>query len=505
MHAVEELVETSTKSANLTSGKLLVRNTIWNGAGSCAPMLVAIFCIPILVRGLGKERFGVLTLAWALIGYASLFDFGLGRALTQIVSTKLGNDERRQVPALAWTSLALMLLLGMICGSAMAICSPLLVRRALNIPPNLQVEALHAFYWLAVSVPAVICTAGLRGLLEAHQRFELTNILRIPMGAFTFLGPVLVLSFARSLVPVVATLVIGRFVVCCAFLLVCMRVVHQFGNCVTCERSAIAPLLRFGGWMTVTNLISPLLVTVDRFFIGAMVSMTAVAYYATPYEVVTKFLLIPGALMGVMFPAFTTTFVDDRERTVRLFGRSLKFLSLVLFPAMLTVVVLAHDGLRLWLGADFAQHSFRVLQWLAVGVFINSLAQVPFTFIQGAGRPDLTARLHLVELPIYLVMLWWMVRTHGFEGAALAWSARVALDALVLFVFARRLLPGKAFHRPRLGVLGTSGLLSLAVSTLPNSLVYKTMFLVLTILGFIVLAWFRVLSPEERRMVQNCR
>src|SRR5262249_15484540 len=180
------------------------------------------------------------------------------------------------------------------------------------------------------------------------------------------------------------------------------------------------------------------LVTLDRFVISAMVSMTAVAYYATPYEVVTKFLLLPSALMGVMFPAFTASFTQDRERTVRLFARSLKILSLVLFPMMLCAVALAPDGLRLWLGVEFAQHSFRVLQWLAVGVFVNSLALVPFTLLQGVGRPDLTATLHLIELPIYVGLLWWMVNTRGIEGAAIAWTLRVSIDALLLFALANR-------------------------------------------------------------------
>src|SRR5438045_5209796 len=105
--------ETATKlNGHLTSGRLLAKNTIWNLIGSGAPMAVAVFCIPVLIRGLGKERFGVLTLAWALIGYASLFDLGLGRALTQLVAKKLGAGEDREIPALVWTSLLLMLQLG---------------------------------------------------------------------------------------------------------------------------------------------------------------------------------------------------------------------------------------------------------------------------------------------------------------------------------------------------------------------------------------------------------
>jgi len=212
---------------HLTSGRLLARNTVWNLLGSGAPMVVAVFCIPILIRGLGKERFGVLALAWALIGYASLFDLGLGRALTQLVARKLGAGEEREVPTLVWTSLLLMLLLGLLGTATLIVLAPWLVHRALHVPGALQRETLQSFYLLGLSIPVVISTAGLRGLLEAHQRFGLINALRIPMGVFTFAGPLLILPFSRSLFPVVGILVAGRLIGWAAHLLVCFRVAPE--------------------------------------------------------------------------------------------------------------------------------------------------------------------------------------------------------------------------------------------------------------------------------------
>ena len=64
----------------------LARNAVWNLLSLVAPMLVALGAIPALIRTLGADRFGILTLAWMLIGYCSLFDLGLGRALTKLVS-----------------------------------------------------------------------------------------------------------------------------------------------------------------------------------------------------------------------------------------------------------------------------------------------------------------------------------------------------------------------------------------------------------------------------------
>ena len=65
-------------SSGLTSGRLLARNMIFNFAGQAAPLLVALFAIPLLIDGLGTARFGVLALAWIVIGYFSFFVLGLG-------------------------------------------------------------------------------------------------------------------------------------------------------------------------------------------------------------------------------------------------------------------------------------------------------------------------------------------------------------------------------------------------------------------------------------------
>jgi O-antigen/teichoic acid export membrane protein len=269
------------------------------------------------------------------------------------------------------------------------------------------------------------------------------------------------------------------------------------------RRAAVGPLLRFGSWMTITNIVGPLMVTLDRFVIGSLLSVGAVAYYATPYEVVTKFWLIPGSLLGVMFPAFSTSFVQDRSRTAQLYSRSVKYLLLTLFPLILLVVVLAEDGLRLWLGTEFARHSARVLQWLAVGVFVNCLAGAPFAAVQSAGRPDLTAKLHLIELPVYLIALFWLTKVHGIEGAAMAWTGRVTFDALVLFGLAKRFLPIGSSVQSQTLLLIAGALATFALATLPRSWEMKGLFLVFMLFSFILVAWFLVLSPEERKLAQQ--
>src|SRR5712692_7107201 len=266
----------------------------------------------------------------------------------------------------------------------------------------------------------------------------------------------------------------------------------------------VLPVVKLGGWMTVSNVIGPFMVYLDRFLIGALLSASAVAYYTAPFDMVTRIWVIPGAMVGVLFPAFAVSLMQDPDRTGVLLSRSIKYIFLAVFPVILVIVTLAPEGLRLWLGPAFAQNSSSVLRWLAAGVFVNSLAHVPFALIQSTGRPDITAKLHLLELPIYFVAVWLLTKRLGIEGTAIAWTARVALDAILLLFFAHRLLPHKPGFLPKLAATAAGGLLVLYGATFPKTLVMKAAFALPALLIF-GLAGFWRMAPDERDLMLRLR
>ena len=483
----------------MTSSRLVARNTLLNVAGQVVPMIAAVLAIPILISHLGAARFGVLTLAWAAIGYFNLFDLGLGRALTQAVAVRLGKaDPAGDLSAVAWTALALMLFLGAIGGLVLAGVAPWIVERGLNIPPALQAESRAVFYLLAASLPFVVTTAGLRGLLEAHQEFGAVTALRIPLALFTFIGPLAALPFSTRLTPIVALLVVGRVLTWAAHLVVCLRRHAYLRGEVDVRRDAVAPLLRFGGWMTLSNVVSPIMAYLDRFFIGAILPLAAVAHYVTPYELVTKLLVLPQALVIALFPAFAATYERDRPRTALLYERAQRVVLVVMFPMLLAVVLFAREGLTLWVGASFAASSTAVLQWLAVGVFINGMAQAPFVVMQSTGRPDVVAKLHLAELPIYLAALWWMSHRYGLVGVAMAWSLRSGVDAAALLLLAGHRLPGTA-RGTTLALAAVLGLpLLLGAGALLDDPIARGAFLAGALALFGVIGWTLVIPQAQR-------
>ena len=490
--------------AKITKRNLLAKNTLYSLLGQGAPVLFALFSIPLLIDGLGIDRFGVLTLAWMVTGYFSLFDLGVGRALTKMVAEKLGEGRAQKIPALVWTAMLLMFLTGLLGTLLVSAISPYLVHEVLKIPQEFQAETVQTLYLLAMSIPIVISSACLLGVLAACQRFDFVNAVRIPIGALTFLGPLLVLHFSQSILYIVSFLVAVRLVELLANLLLCFRVIPALRYDFVVQLSLMKSLMHFGGWMTVSNIVGPLMAYLDRFLIVSMVSIGAVVFYATPYEMVSRLMIIPGALAGVLFPAFSASFVQDRNYTTLIFCRGAKYIFITLFPIILITVTLAHEVLELWLGSEFAQHSTHTLQWMAAGVLITSQAYLPFALVQAGGRPDLTAKLHIIGVPFYALFIWWLIKIYGIEGAAFAWVVRGAIDTLILFSMSHQLLSisSSSINWFAGFAIGTVVLLLIAVA-LPMDMALKGLFLFLTLLAFALFSWLRLLAQEERLFVCN--
>jgi len=490
--------ETTSFDVAVPSGRSLAGNTLWNLFGNCFPVIVAVVCLPILKRGLGTERLGIISLAWVVIGYFSLFDLGLSRALTKLVAERIGQGRQPEIPSLVWTSLFLMTGLGLVGSLLTFVLAPYLVERLLKVPASLSHEALGSFYWLGAAVPIVVITAGLRGVLEALQHFRLATAIRVPMGIFTYLGPAALLPFTHSLIPIIAVLVLGRIVACAAHLWACFHVMPALRGGFGFDTASAKPLFLFGGWMTVSNVLGPLMVTFDRFLIGSVISIAAVAYYSIPYEVVTKLWLISTAIVGVLFPVFSATSFADRTRLAYLYESGVKYIFVVLLPLTLLLVVFAPEGLSVWLGSDFAHNSASVARLLAVAVLVNSMAHVPFTHLQSVGRPDVTAKFHLLELPIYVVMLFFLAKSWGITGVAIAWLLRVSIDCFLLFWFSFRLLPECRFIITRLPLMIAGALAINLAGTLITGATVKV--IVACAIFFVAMPalWLWLFTPAQR-------
>jgi O-antigen/teichoic acid export membrane protein len=491
-------VNTTRPPIKLTYAPGLVSNVLWNFAGSLAPLLGAVIAAPLFISGLGIERFGIFMIAWMIIGYFSLFDMGLGRALTKLVAERLESGRDSENTALIWTALVMLFGLGLAGGMCFWLLSPWLAGEVLNIPSDLTAETLASLYYLAVSVPLVVMTAGLRALLDAHHRFDIANMIRIPSGLWLTLGPLAILPFSNRLDHLVLVLIAGRVLFLFVHVLVCARIRPGLLASFTLQPQLARLLVTFGGWITVHNVLGPIMLYSDRFLIGALMTMAAVAYYTTPYEVLVKLIIVPHAISSVLFPAFAAALATNRARAAKLFDHGEKSVFVLMLPLALVFSTLAYDGLSLWIDESFAEESYRIAQWLCAGVLSAAAGNIAVAVIQASGRPDLTTKLLIFELPFYLALLLILINTFGLQGAAAAWTIGHAVETAVLLLMARKLIPTLKDMTHRAFKHVAFGLIALAVGTMLPNLTARLIFLAVALPAFAGFAWRFTLKSEER-------
>ena len=415
------------------------KNTLWNLFGSAAPMLIGIVTIPYIYRQIGIERIGVLTLIWALIGYFSIFDFGLGRAITQRIASLASHQTEKQKITTATTGVFLTLLIGMVGSFAGFAFLEMAGVGWINSTKHLDQEIYVSFLLACLAIPATTATAGLRGILEGEQCFKAINILKLILGLSNFLGPIASIALlGPRLDYTVGSLVLARYGILIAHYFSTRRIISISRAHLNLKESKL--LFQFGGWMTLSNIISPLMVVADRFLIANVLGAAVVAYYTIPAEFMIRLLVLPAAITTTLFPIFSKALSEKNyTHSFTLYKKSIKIISMMMGSIGLFIILGAGFCLEIWLGKEFSDKSSEVASILAIGILFNSMAQIPHAYIQASGDARRTALIHLFESVLYIPALFLLMQLHGILGAAFAWMLRALLDLVLLHARAMRI------------------------------------------------------------------
>lgn len=409
---------------------MIVRHTLFNLVGFGAPLLVAIFCIPPLIHGLGADRFGLLTLIWAVVSYFGIFDLGLGRALTQKIAVTPKECQGNIVTIIA-TAVAMLTALGVFAAVIMFVAAPW----AVSLIPSAQnrVEVIYAVYAMAAAMPFIIITSAFRGVLEAQHAFGVINIIRLPMGIFTFAGPLLVVNITEPRLDYIAwTLALGRVVGCAAHGYFAWRIAPLWKGALRVELSIAKELFACGGWITCSNIVGPVMGYLDRFFVASLVSIEGAAHYATPQEIIGRLSIISGSVSSVVFPIFSQHRVRQTEEIKSMVLASVAIINFISLPICLIIALFSGEILRLWIGKEFADQASIILLAMSCGMTVNLTSGIPVAFLQ-ATNPKTVAIIHIIELPLFIVALVTLLDGYGIHGAVIAWTGRIVFDAILLW------------------------------------------------------------------------
>ncbi len=409
------------------------RNSIANLIGSIVPLLITLATVPVYLRLIGAERYGALAVIWVVFSYFGFFDFGLGQATAQRMAKlkESSIDERSQ---LFWTSFLLTLVLGIIAGVVLWFFADQLLIHIENPSEAIYREAALAILWLMPSLPVLLTTSVMNGALQGRERFVEINVIAVIGNTLIQILPLIVayLGFVELeyLVPAALT---GRMVAgICLFYKGKINIPLRMK--VSFDKSAVKPLLTYGGWISVIGAVGPLLVVADRIVIGSIAGVKAVSYYTIPYSLTSRAMMLSGSLANSIFPKLAGMSEIEAQK---LADRSTAILIAILTPLVIIALPLINPFMTAWVGRELAERGAYVGEIILVGTWINALVIPHNTYLQADGKKlKKVVLIYLFELPVYFALLWLGLKYWGITGAAVAWTLRVAIDSVFLLCLA---------------------------------------------------------------------
>ncbi|BDR38651.1 flippase [Escherichia coli] len=411
----------------------LIKNSFLNIVGYVVPTLVAIPALGYLARSLGAERFGIFTLAMALVGYAGIFDAGMTRAVIREIA--IYRNDFLEKKRIASTAVFFVLCLGIV-GTALMFFLSFKISNILNVSKIYEQEVAVSLKILSFSIPIFLVNQIWLAVLEGEEKFFNVNVQKwISSSLLAGLPALMLIMYKTSLVGAITGLLIGRILALLVNIIFSYKFIFSSG--IRFHRYIFARLIRYGGWITISNIISPVMSYFDRFIVSYLSGAHVVAFYSAPAEAVSRLSIIPAALSRAVFPKLSSA-KNDNEKKVNL-KLSYILLSAVCGPIVLICFLFSEHILALWLGENFKGLPSLILRILLIGFLFNCFAQIPFTLIQAAGKSKVTASLHMSELFPYLILLFVFVKYYGIIGAAIAWTSRMIVDSLILFYLSQKI------------------------------------------------------------------
>jgi len=407
-------------------------NIIWNFLGQGWLIILALITTPFIVRRLGTSLYGIYVLISVVIDYFAFLQLGMGAAAIRYISLYLAKKDLEKVREIFWTGMVSHFFLGLLGVALIIVLSGTFVYRFLHITSSQVDIALVALRIGSVGFLVSLLSGMAAGLIRTLGRFDILNIMGILLGSIQVGATVVVLVLGFSLKEIIIANLAVQLMGLLGYTYYGIKGMPEVRKWAW-SKDALIKLLTFGGFVTVSGIVGPILTNIEKIFLTTLRSVTNLTYYAVPFSLINRLSVIPVSFSSVLFPLFSYYQGEGGSGlTKELHFRSVLYLSLIYSVPFLFIIFYGGAFLSWWMGEDFALHSTTILMLLGLAGFINASAYPSITALQGLGKPQWPALFHVLETVLYIPIGYFLIARYGGVGAAGAWLLRVLVDTVLL-------------------------------------------------------------------------
>jgi O-antigen/teichoic acid export membrane protein len=422
------------------------RNVAANLFGGVWTALLSLLFIPLYLRILGAEAFGLVGLLGALQAVFGVLDLGLGATFNREMArlsagASDGTRERdllRTLEAVYWSAGALVIVL------VAALAGTIAHRwvHAQHLPADaIRTSILLMGSIVAFQFPFSLYQAGLLG----RQRQVLLNVITISVTTVRSVGAVLLIwRVSPSIELFFAWQALLMLVQTAITAMVLRRDLPHAPRRARVDFSLIRDLWKFSAAIAGSAILGVALTQTDKMLLSGMLSLSQFGYYTLAGSVAAVMWYVITPIATAFYPRFTQVLhAGDERRTIETYHRACQFMAMALLPLAATVCAFSHELIVVWThNAALADAAALTAALLVCGTALNGLANLPILLGVAAGYPQIVTITNLIGVVIIVPAVIFATRTFGTVGAASVW---VVLNALYIAVSVpllhRRVLP----------------------------------------------------------------
>jgi O-antigen/teichoic acid export membrane protein len=401
------------------------RNVMSNWGGSLAYLFVAFFLSPFVVHHLGVSRYGVWVLIVSFTGYLGLLDLGVRGTVTYYVAKFHTQANHENASRLASTAFVIFLILAFFVFAISVIVGivfSLWFHVQIYLNTNLQALLMLA----GASIGCTLIGGVFGSVLSGLQRLDVVNAIEIGSTILKALLIVVCLEQGKGLIALATIQLISSVLVGLTYAWMSWRLYPQLNvRFVLPDRTNVSLIASFGGYLFLLNVSTYIIMYTDSVVIGAVLSVAMVAFFAIASNLITY---SRGFITGVCYSispwASSLDAQGNREKIELLVLAVPRFATILVLPVILTFVIRGKTFIGLWMGAQFAVPSGKVLQILSLALFFSAANQVATSITIGINRHRPVVFMNIAEAALNLTLSVILAYQIGIDGVA--WGTAIA-------------------------------------------------------------------------------
>lgn len=399
-------------------------NLLANFVGSAWSVLISLIFIPIYIRYLGMEAYGLIGIGVTIATILSLADFGLAAAAAREMardwsSAQSVNEGRRALATVSRLYFALAAALG----GLIVVLAPVIAAQWVNPQQLSEGTTVGALRVIGVLSGLQLMAAFFAGTLMALQRQILANAIAVVTALVQALGAVLVLEhYGGDVVAFFWWQSVATGISLLVLVVTVRSCVPRGPAYAATTQPVLRRLMPFAFGMSGISLLSILLTQTDKFVLSKLVSLEEFGYYTLATVVALSLRRLFGPLFAAVYPRFIELVRrQDADRLKQLYHLASQATAAVVLPAAFTLVLYAREVVFVWTGdMAIAAHTQTLIALLAGGMALTGVAQTPYALQLAHGWTRLPLAVNVVSAVFFVPAVYVLGRDFGGEGAAMA-------------------------------------------------------------------------------------